>query len=241
VAKLTLTNAAIWFGQYNLGSYHNTLDVKANKAIQDTTAMGSTWSTNLAGVLGASFSGGGFWDMTAPVTPDFEYYNGTISATDRIISVSADGGDIGEVAYTMQALAGEYSGFGAYGDPAPFAINATADGPLVRGIVLGNATAAGAGDGAGQTYVALVAGQTLYAALHVVTFTATSCTIKVQTDADNNWTAGATDRITFTSVTAATYEWKTYTTAYTHIYYRYDISAWVGTGSLVFALVVGVV
>jgi len=241
VAKLTLRDAKIWYAQYDLSGHHNAIELRTNKAALDSTAMGSTWGTTLAGSLGASVSGGGFWDMTSPVSPDYEYYNGTIGATDKIISLSADGGDIGEVAYTMQALSGEYTGFGNYGDPAPFAMSATADGPCVRGIVLGNATATGDGSGAGQTYVALVAGQTMYAALHVIAFTATSCTIKVQSDADNNWTAGATDRITFTSVTAATSEWKTYTTAHTHIYYRYNISSWVGVGSLTFALVMGVV
>lgn len=240
MAKLTLRDAKIWFGQYDLSGHHNQLSLQATKAIQDSTAMGATWSTNLAGVLGASFSGGGFWDMTSPVSPDYEYYNATIGATSKIITLSADGGNDGEVAYTMQALNGEYTGFGAHGDPAPFAVNATADGILVRGIVLGNTSQTGTASGAAVLYLPVTAGQTLYAALHVFAMSATNATMIIEKDTTDAF-GDADTVISFTSITAATSEWKTYTTAHVDTYYRYRISVWGGAGTITFAVAIGIV
>lgn len=240
MAKLALRDAKLWFGEYDLSGHHNMIELRAAKNALDSTAMGDTWAGNLAGVRSASLSGGGFWDMTSPVSPDYEYWTSTIGATSKIITVSADGGDAGEVAYTMQALNGEYSCLGAYGDPAPFSIAATADGILVRGMVIGNATATGTGSGTGQLVGAIGASSTMYAALHVTAVSGfTSATIKVQSD-DNAGFTSATDRITFTAVAGVTSEWKTLAGAVTDTYWRYTISAMVGT-SMTFAVVVGIV
>jgi len=238
VAKLTLRDARIWFAQYDLSAYHNVINLQTGKSIQDSTSMGSTWATNLPGSLNGSISGGGFWDMTSPVSPDYEYYNATIGATSKVISVSPDGGETGDIAYTMQALNGEYSCLGNYGDPAPFSVGATADGPVVRGFVLFNGTATNNATGAQVLYLPVVAGQTVYAALHVFSMTATTAVVKVEHD-----TTGYPSPIaaaTFTAATGATSEWKTSTTTTADTYWNYTVSAWGGSGTLTFAVVIGI-
>lgn len=238
MAKLTLRDARIWFAQYDLSAYHNTINLQTGKALQPSTAMGATWDTSLAGSLNGSLSGGGFWDMTSPVTPDYEYYNATIGATSKVISVSPDGGETNDIAYTMQALNGEYSCLGNYGDPAPFSIGATADGPVVRGFVLFNGTATGNANGTEVLYLPVVAGQTFYAALHVFGMTGSTAVVKVEHDTTGFPSAIAS--ATFTAATAATSEWKTSTTATTDTYWRYTVSSWGTAGTLTFAVVIGI-
>lgn len=85
------------------------------------------------------------------------------------------------------------------------------------------------------------AAQTLYAGLHVTAFSGlTNIVVKVQSD-DNSGFTSATDRITFTTATGTTSEWKTVAGDFsteTHLRASWTVT---GTGSATFVVTAGVI
>lgn len=106
----------------------------------------------------------------------------------------------------------------------------SSSGGIVRGTLIhpGSASRTSSSTGTGRQLGAVVAGKSLYAALHVLSVAGTSTptlTVKVQSD-DNGSFTSATDRITYTGATAVGSQWSSVAGAITDDYWRisYTIS-----------------
>lgn len=170
-------------------------------------------------------------------------YLGVADVPKSIVTNSADG----STCYLMRGIVLGYDAIdGAAGELAMTRIaGRNSTGGVVRGQLIhpGSAARTSSGTGTGRQIGAVVAGKSLYAALHVLTSTGTtpSLTVKVQSDDNGSFTT-ATDRITFTAETDATahYQWGSVAGAITDDYWRitYTIS---GTNpSFSFAVTAGI-
>ena len=127
------------------------------------------------------------------------------------------------------------------GEMAAFDWHMGYDTAAVRGFV-GHPLAArtSSADGTAVALGGPTASQSLYAALHVMAFSGlTNIVVKVQSD-DNSGFSSATDRITFSTVTATTSEWKSVAGSFsseTHLRASWAVT---GTGSCTFAVTFGV-
>ena len=241
------TDIVLCDGPMNIAAYAKSARFEATCDELDTTPMGSTdgYQTLIAGAksglvdvsLMAEHTNGGLDEVQWA-------QHGVLSIPKSFAIGSADG----SVAYTMNGIALSYSPFGGeVGQLAMASVKGrSASSPVVRGKVLhplGTARSA-SGTGTGRQLGAVVAGKSVYAALHVASATGTtpSLTVKVQSDDNGSFTT-PTDRITFTAETDATshYQWGSAAGAITDDYWR---ASWTisGTGpSFTFLLAVGIV
>jgi hypothetical protein len=88
-------------------------------------------------------------------------------------------------------------------------VDATGSETLMRGTILKNATTniTGNGDGTAYELGAVTATERVYAAVHIHAVDGGTVAVKIQSD-DNEGMASATDRITFSTSTGVTSQWK---------------------------------
>lgn len=169
-------------------------------------------------------------------------YLGVADVPKSLVSNSADGSR----AYLMRGIVLNYTPVdGEAGALAMTRISGrNSTGGVVRGRLIhpGSAARTSSSTGTGRQLGAVVAGKSMYAALHVLSASGTtpSLTVKVQSDDNADFTS-ATDRITFTAATAATYEWSSVAGAITDDYWRvsYSISG-TDTPTFSFAVTAGI-
>src|SRR5690606_37604103 len=93
----------------------------------------------------------------------------------------------GGVAYLTKALRTRITLFGAVGDVAPWAANATGTWPLVRGLFAHPSGVARTTTGSGTALQlgAVAAGQRLYASLHVLSASGSTPSLTVEVESDD--------------------------------------------------------
>jgi len=244
MAKTVLTNARLLFGEYDITSYSNQVTLETDGDMQKATTFSEGWDNFKPGTLKFGASANGYWDddVGSVIQPDAAMF-GSLSASGRVFTVAADGGDENEKCYFFQALTGGYECFGSHGELAPWSLTLAGDsasgGVGVMGTILRNATATGTEDGTALELGAVSDTQTLYGALHITADNFTSCTVKIQSDEASGF-ASHTDHITFTAASGITYEWGTPVAgANTDTYWRASVSAFVGT-SMTYTVVMGI-
>jgi len=203
--SLVLTNCKVALGGYNLSGVHHSLSLNYEAEMLDDTVFGTSGTrSNKPGLKVVEATGTGFVDFA---TSDSVLFN-RIGAAREIMTYAANGEIEGDIAYTTRAVNGTYNPLsGEVGQLVPFEFNAkSANTPLVRSRVLAWGSKAVAGNGTGvQLGSALLAGQTLYAALHVFSV-GTNIAVKIQSD-DNSGFTTPTDRVTFVTATAIGAQW----------------------------------
>lgn len=130
---------------------------------------------------------------------------------------------------------------GAVGEPADFAMALRSDDAALDGYVaapLASRTTSGY-TGTGINVTGPTASQRLYAALHVTAASGTNLVVKVQSD-DNSGFTSATDRITFSTVSATGWQWSSVAgDLSTETYWR--AIATIASGTFSFAVTLGVI
>jgi hypothetical protein len=168
---------------------------------------------------------------------------GTAGTVKSICTNSADG----STAYLLQSIPLSYTPVqGAVGDLAMGTISGSSStGPVVRGTLLHPSSTArtSSSTGTGRQLGAVAAGQSLYAALHVISASGTTPTLAVIVQSDDN--AGfttPTTRITFTTATGKTSQMSSVAGAITDTYWRvsYTIGG-TSTPTFAFAVTAGII
>lgn len=240
MAKLVLTNARLLFGQYDITSYSNTVDMQVEREMKEATVFGESWENFRPGRKSWTASGGGYLDNDTTLQPDSALY-ASIAATGRLFTVGPDGGDAGDPALFGVPLTGSYSCFGSHGELAPWSVNLNGDTYLVKGHVLADSTTNSTENGTAYERGAVGATQYLYGAVHVTAFSGIgAATIKIQSDSVEAFTGSPEDQITFTAATAATYQFATPVAgAITDTWWRASVSAFTAT-SMTYTVVMGI-
>lgn len=209
MATIVLTDAKSYLGEFNVSGDMNHITVNYGADAKEDTAFGATFHTNKPGLRKATIHQEGYVQFGATTTTvDGRLYS-KFAVADVPISVAAEGGDAGEVAFFMKALEAQYNLGAQVGEMLKFQIDAGASGTnvqLVKGTIMedGKTARTTAGNSSSRALGAVSATQKLHAVLHVLAFTGTNVVIKVRSAVTDF--ATITDRITFLTVTAPTSE-----------------------------------
>jgi hypothetical protein len=231
-------------GGYELAGHGKNVQLSVDVTPLDTTALSTAgWVTMIGGnktatvdmTLMADMAAG--WDLQA-----FTNF-GTADVPRSIVTASADGSK----AYLMRGITLGYTPLeGAPGELAMAQISGrSSTGPMARGRLLHPTSVArtSSSTGTGRQLGAVVAGKSMYAALHVLTVSGTNPTLDVIVQSDDN--AGfttPTTRITLAQrTTTGTYGFGSVAGAITDDYWRisYTIGG-TGTPTFTFAVTAGI-
>lgn len=239
MADLVLNNCQIWHGGYDLSGKHNSINIKYGCEIKDKTAFNVSSRSKISGLTDAEISGAGFWDAASP---DKVFYDG-LGVDGQALSVSPSSGGLGQLAYMLKGVDGEYVPGAPIGDLLGFDFAAYGQGDLVRGIVMENATRTATGTGTARSLDAVLAGQKVHAALHIFSLAGTgtpTLTVTIDSHDANVWDGSETERFAFTAATAIGAQWMTIDGPITDTWWRVSWTISGTNPSIAFALVLGI-
>lgn len=231
-------------GGLEIAGHAKSVELMAECTPLDSTSLATAgWTSLVPGLKTGTMSLEFMQDMDAGSVDDTLWTNfGSPAVPRSLVTASADG----SVAYLMRGIGLQYTPLtGTVGEIAMGSVSSTSStGPMVRGALLhpSNVARTSSGSGTGRQLGEVVAGKSMYAALHVIAASGTtpSLTVAVQSD-DNADFSSATTRLTFTAATAVGAEWSSVAGAIADDYWRitYTIS---GTSpSFAFAVTAGIV
>lgn len=230
MGTIVLTDAKSYLGEFNISGDLNQVNINYSADPQEDTAFGATFHTSKPGLRKAAIHQEGYVQFGATTTTvDGRLYS-KFAVADVPISVAAEGGDAGEIAFFMKALEAHYNIGASVGEMLKFQVDTGPSGAnvqLVKGTIMedGKTARTVAGNSASRALGAVSATQKLHAVLHVLAFSGTSVVFKVRSAVTDF--ATITDRITFQTVTAPTSEDPTPVAgAITDTFWRVD---WTGT------------
>lgn len=228
MTTIVVKDRPVWFAQFAVGDVAKavSLDYGAD-ALDDTVLTDSTHSRK-GGLKTVGFSVEAFFDAAALESG----VTSRVGTSEVPLSCAPDGEAEGDLAYLLPAMAAETQPVGgSVGELGMHNLSGSGD-VLVRGVVGLNDTLAGTGTGVGATedFGSAQSG-TLYAALHVLSFTGTSLDVTIEED-DNASFTSATEVLAFAQNTAAGSEWKSGTPSERYFRVTYDF-----TGTSVVAVV----
>ncbi len=230
MAKDVITDATVLWGAHDISGLTNQLSaIKAEaEELESTVFTSNGWKELSSGIKGGSFSLEGLYASPLAAGPHADIFTGgdiVVTATKTNPVVAAD------IAFNMNVLRAKLGDDMPVGMLHKWTIDMTAEGVIVRGIVLDTQQPlSSTADGTGQQHGAISSTQTGYGAIHVTAVdTLTSLDTIIQSDDNSDFTS-ATNRITFTQVTGVTSERKTVAGAVTDDWWRIS-SALVGTSA----------
>lgn len=205
MSKTILTNVRCFAVGLDLTGNSNKIELSSEVEEKEATNYASQgWKEILGGLASAEISGEGQWEAGDPSKVDDGSWAqfGGIGPWSMSANNSAA---VGNLAYFTRALRADYKAGGTVGDVAPWTSTAKSAWPLVRGQFAhppGTARTA-TGTGTALSLGAVVAGQSLYAALHILSAAGAtpSITARVESDDSSGFTS-ATTRLTFGAATA---------------------------------------
>lgn len=206
MSKQVLTDALIAFDGRAFRDTANQVAIEYGAEALDGTTFADDTRINEGGLLTAAMSAEGFFRAPNPDKALFDQ----MGAKDKVITIAPTPTE-GNIAYSLQAVLGNYSPNGEIGQLLAFSMSAGARDRLVRGTLLANKeTISATGSGTAFQVGAATSGQTIYAALHVVNAGGTTPTLDVTVESDDaEAMSSATTRITFDQATDLGSQFKT--------------------------------
>ena len=210
----TIANCTIWLDRLAIASQVNQVAIDASAAALDVTTFANAGHARLPGLVDAVVSIAGLWEATPD--PDQMFFADVASPVALTVAMGRNAA-AGAVAYLFAALIADYKGIGAkVGNPLAFSIKAaqrdrdysgatTTGARLAQGVLAESRTVTT--NGSGNVYqlpAASVAGTVIAAAAHLTALSGTggpALTLNLLS-ANNVGMAGATTRLTWSSIGA---------------------------------------
>lgn len=231
----------VWLAQFDVSGDLRGLAINDGVELAEATALGDTGRRRRAGLFAPALHLEGFWNGGANAIDDVLFAR--VGVEDAPLSIGAETGADGEIAYMLRLLVGEYVPGAPIGEMFGFSVSAhgSSGERLVRGTILHNATRTATVNGTGRQLGTVSATQKIYAALHVTAASGTTPTLDVTVQSDDNSAfTTPTARITFAQAVASTSEWKSAAGAITDDWWRI-VATIGGTGpSFTFIATVGI-
>ena len=202
MAHYVLKNAKVWVDAYDFSGDANALAINYEADAVEDTNFGDTTHVFLGGLnkFDAQFEGA--VNLGATTVEGTNFAN--VGTTNTPFTFGIDTGADGEIGYTMEAMTGAFNWGAKIGELQRYSIPLSASGNrLVRGTIMHNATRTATANGTARQLGAVIAGQSVYATLHVLaTVSGTNPTLNVvvASSATDSWPG--TSRITFSEKTA---------------------------------------
>ncbi len=186
-----LTNALLLFDGRDLTGQSNAVGLDYGAESKDDTSLADDTRSNIGGLKTAGLSAEGFFDASM----DADLFT-AVGVSGSLISV-AEGLAVGDRAYNLQALLGEYQPLGGQvGDVIGYSLNASARGSLERGELLFHSPSEVL-TGVGSALNAGAAATQVTAILHIFgTSPGDTLDVVVESDVDNTFATPAA-QVTF--------------------------------------------
>lgn len=222
--------AAVLWGATDLSAYLNTWDGAATADTAEVTVFGASSKAYIAGTKDATLSLGGFFDGGTGAVD--EVLSAALAGTAAVTLVPAGAGAIGNRAQLANVVHTGYTVTAPVADAVSISAEAQVSGGLAGGIVLADLVARTATGNTTANDNTASSANGAVAHLHLVAFTGTDITIKVQHSADNStWV----DLISFAQLTAVGSERKS-ATGTVNRYLRVNIAGTFTTATLAVAI-----
>lgn len=205
MSRFTLQNVRLFTGSADLTTVNNKVEIKATVEDKETTAFapsGDVWQEVLGGIRSVEIDAEGQWEALDATKVDNVSFGDLAVATPW--TVCPAGAAVPNLAWLTATMRTNYELGGSVGDVAPWSANGAGTWPLVRGVIAhppGTPRTA-TGTGTAVQLLPLVAGQNIYAAVHVQSVAGTTPSLTVALQSDDN--AGFTSPTTIATFTAAT-------------------------------------
>lgn len=235
-----ISNKPIWVNAYDFSSSLHEVAIDYAADEKEATTLADTTRVFKNGLKSVGMAMNGFWDETTANPIDSQNFAKT--GANSLCTFAAESGAEGEIAYFMQCLQNQYNLQGDLGEMFAFTVDANAAGKLVRGTIeLKQSALASSGNSTGRQLGALSSSQTMWAAIHVTGVGSGAQTFDaiVQSD-DNGSFTSATNRITFTQLTAIGSELKSVVGAVADDYWRINYTITGSTPAFTVVVVLGI-
>ncbi len=228
-----MLNARIWYHDQALSTQLNAVALDYSAEELDATVLTDTTRTRAGGIKDAQAAIAGFWN-----SPEDKALFDAIGLNKPLLI--AEGPTVGNVAYGMVAIDGQWSLKGEHGDLLGFEItlNSGNNGPLVRGQLAFASQISSSGNGTALNLGLVGAGQRVYSGLHVTQFDGTSLDVVIQSDGLEAFPSSL-NRITFTQATGLTSQWSSLAGPIANDFWWRVNYTFVGT-NVTFAVFIGV-
>ncbi|OFW37654.1 MAG: hypothetical protein A3J29_06165 [Acidobacteria bacterium RIFCSPLOWO2_12_FULL_67_14b] len=200
-------NPRIWFAQYHLSADHSRCEVASGHEPEDGTVFTHTAKAVRGTLPFVELKGSGFVDFASGGV--HQVLKGNVNVANVPVTIGMEGATVDTRATLFLARLLQYRTPGVVGKLLPFEYDAKGQGtPAVDGYLFGLGSKTATANGTAIQLGTLDAGETMYAALHVISASGTSPTLDVVIASDNaeGFPSGVT-RITFAQKTAAGSEW----------------------------------
>jgi hypothetical protein len=214
MAKYVLKNCGLFLGTMDLSNCHNSLALTTTVKTVDGTVFGATVEEIVAGVKTVDLTSTGYWDDSTGTYTDKDFYDTLTDKEDAAIVLPQERTVVGASPCTAAHMFKPFKiGYtpisGGKGEMRKFTATAKGWGDLYSGKLLHYALRTSSpGSGTACNCGALSAGQTLYGALCFYNCNCTNLQVLIQSAPTESFVAPTT-RITFSTVSTTTSEWKT--------------------------------
>ena len=242
---VTLKNAKLWIAGFDLSGDHNQLEFSGTKDTPEDTRFGMDSRSYLAdGLRSFAVSHAGMYDQDSTATPlkvDDVLFAEHVGTALTVMTFAAVGAAEGDIGYSFNGIESAYQSIGGtIGDAHVFSATGQGTGDAVRGTIMEpGVTARSSSNNSSEVNLGdLVAGETGYAALHVIATTG-SPTLDVDIESDATGFASPTTRISFAQATAIGAQFLSDATVTADDFWR---AAWIfgGTGTITFVVNFGI-
>jgi len=244
MADLVLTDLKIYIDGYDFSAYHNQANLTLGTETADNTCYGDDSRNYKPGLKSFTFEHSGFADF-ADNSQDEVFVDTLFGTSDKVLTVCPTGTEAEAVYFAKQVLT-KYELTGMVGEMCGFAgagVSQVGPSGIIRGTLMETGAQTATGNGTARQLGAVSATQYLYAVIHCTAVSGTgtpTITVKVQSD-DNESFTSATDRITFTAITAIGAQWATRVSgAITDDWWRINMTVTGTTPSLTIHTSVGI-
>lgn len=232
-----IQNAKLWMGGYDLTGRMNALALNYSADMVEETVLGDDTHIMKGGLKVATMAHEGYFSGGDGDVDDVLFDN--MAAANLPVSIGPTTGADGELAYMLESVLSEYTPGASVGEMLAFSVSAESSSVgLVRGTVMHNATRAASGNGTARQLGAVAAGESMFAALHVISGTGT-LDVVVQSD-DNSGMTSPTSQITFAQATGVGAQWSSKAGAVTDDWWRINYTIGGGSPSFQFIVVLGI-
>ena len=167
MAKFIIDDAVVFYDGRNISGDLNSISLEYSQDLADSTAFGDGARRRVPGILDVVANHSGWWDsisVTDSLDKDLFDEVGALGA--KQMSMSGEGGTLGDIAYSFPVLLAQYNQGGSHGEVYPFSITVNGNDPLVRGEVFEFSTRTATGNGAARELGAVAADETVFSVVH---------------------------------------------------------------------------
>ena len=242
MGKFILTDVKVLFDGRDLSGELSNVSIEYTAETPEKTAFGDTTRTRLPGILDIVATHNGWWDIVSAADDLDADLIAQIGAASALMSMSGEGGTLGDFAYSFPTQAAAVARGGSHGEIMSFSITVNTDGPLVRGPVMENSVFTVTSDGTSRQVGAAIAGESIYSTLHVVAASGSTPTLDVtlESDATDSFSGSETLRITHPQVAVVGSDRQILAGPVTDTWWRYTITIGGGTPSFTIFVSLGI-